>query len=123
MNATMKIAGNSSNYDTWSSPANLQIEGEKSETPSYPLCEGMETLQHFLSNRSKAQRRGVRWIHDQVLGVIAEINNTAIRTSIFNSDMRPTSFVRAGHKAPALHKKDQSNKLSSARGWQLLVDK
>ena len=107
-------------YDTLPSAANLHIWGKR-KTPSSPLREGRGTPQHILNNYRKPWEGSFRWRHDQVVRVIVKIINSAIRTSVVNH-IRPTSFVRAGHKVPPLQKKDQTNELSAARDWQLLVD-
>ena len=92
-------------YDTLPSPANLNIWG-KSDTPSCPLCERRGTLQHILSNCPKALGEGrYRWRHDQVLGVIVDTLNTAIRTSVFDPNKRSINFIKAGDKAPPQKKK------------------
>ena len=91
----------------------------ESETLSCLLSEGRGTLQHIQSNCSKVQgegRFGRR--HDQVLGVIAQIINTVIRTSVFNPDIKPMKFIRAGHKT--LSSKERPNK--QAFHWTRLVD-
>ena len=109
-------------YDTLPSPANLNIWGIKENT-SCPLCEGRGTLQHILSNCPKALGEGrYRWRHDQVLGVIAEILKTAIRTSVFDTNKKEVKFIKAGDKAPPQKKKNRTGKLSAAPDWQMLAD-
>ena len=108
-------------YDVLPSPSNLHRWGI-SETPTCPLCGGRGSLQHILSNCSKALIEGrYRWRHDQVLKAIAGVLSEALKNSKCQSERQGISFVKEGSRQkPKL--RNRTSLLSAAPDWQIEVD-
>ena len=87
-------------YDVLPSPANLFTWG-KSGIPSCPLCAGKGTLTYIMSACPRALGDGrYRWRHDQVLRMVADTVDAAIRVNNYKPEARPIYFVQASECPP-----------------------